>query len=358
MPAARSRPPVAALSGAGAGRRWSQGTPMAFARAVVAALDARGMLAAPVLAAAHIAPDQLAQGTGLSALQFEQLCDAAMRALDDEALGWFERPLPWGSYGMLARASNGAATLGLALARWCRHHGLLTQAITLQLVTQGALAEIRLIERRPLTIDAEFARVSVLRNLHGLACWWIDSRLPLRAARFAHAAPAHAAAYGAMFPGPAEFGAPHTALVFDAAYLKLPQVRDEAALQRMLRRALPLMVVPYRRDRLLVDRLLHLLRSQADQAHTAQSLARQLHVSPRSLHRHLQADGQSLQALKDRVRCERAQLLLRGTTPVAEVAAAVGFVNAKAFSRAFAQWTGLSPSAWRTQALGGAPTGA
>ena len=330
---------------------------MAFVQAVLAAFAARDegsavtqAAIAQVLAAAQITPADLRQHSSVSAQQFERLCDAAMRALDDEALGWFERRLPWGSYGMLARASSGAGTLGLALARWCRQHGLLTESIALQLITQGGVAEIRLVERQPLRVSPEFARVSVLRNLHGLACWWIDSRLPLRAARFTHAAPPHAAAYASMFPGPAEFGAAHTALVFDAAYLKLPVVRGEAELSRMLHRALPLMVVPYRRDRLLVDRLVRILRSQPELAHTADSLARQLHVSVRSLHRQLLAEGESLQALKDRVRRERAQHLLRGPLPVAEVAAAVGFANAKAFSRAFSQWTGLSPQAFRKQA--------
>ena len=100
----------------------------------------------------------------------------------------------------------------------------------------------------------------------------------------------------------------------------------------------------------LVDRLVRILRTQPEVAHTANSLARQLHVSVRSLHRQLLAEGESLQALKDRMRRERAQHLLRGTLPVADVAAAVGFANAKAFSRAFSQWTGLSPQAFRQQA--------
>ena len=38
---------------------------------------------------------------------------------------------------------------------------------------------------------------------------------------------------------------------FDARYLALPLVRDEAALRQMLQRALPLTVRQYRRDRLL-----------------------------------------------------------------------------------------------------------
>ena len=45
--------------------------------------------------------------------------------------------LPWGSYGMLARASLTSPDLGVALKRWCRHHGLLTDDIRLALVERG-----------------------------------------------------------------------------------------------------------------------------------------------------------------------------------------------------------------------------
>ena len=48
----------------------------------------------------------------------------------------FSRRLPWGSYGMLARASISAPSLGLALQRWCRHHGLIADDITLQLTSR------------------------------------------------------------------------------------------------------------------------------------------------------------------------------------------------------------------------------
>ncbi len=67
-----------------------------------------------------------------------------MRELDDEALGWFSRRLPWGSYGMLARASISSPHLGLAMARWCRHHNLLTDDIALQLHHDGPQARIEL----------------------------------------------------------------------------------------------------------------------------------------------------------------------------------------------------------------------
>ena len=79
---------------------------MAFVQAVVQAYQQRGLSPASALATAQIAPEAVQhQHARITALQMELLCAHAMRELDDEALGWFSRRLPWGSYGMLARAS-------------------------------------------------------------------------------------------------------------------------------------------------------------------------------------------------------------------------------------------------------------
>jgi hypothetical protein len=51
-------------------------------------------------------------------------------------------------------------------------------------------------------------------------------------------------------------------LQFDAGYLQLPIRRDETALQHMLDRALLLTVRPYRRDRLLVEKVRQTLAQQ------------------------------------------------------------------------------------------------
>lgn len=324
-------------------------TPWPFVEAVLHAYAARGLDPAPALLAAHIAPD--ANGVWpdrVSALQFERLCAAAMHALDDEAPGWFSRPLPWGSYGLLARASHSAPTLGVALGRWCRHHGLLTRDITLQLTDVGGVAEVRIDEHRAMGAVREFALTSLLRNVHGLACWWVDSAIALQSADFPFAAPAHAEVYDTLFPGPVRFGTPHAALRFDAAYLALPQRRDAAALDQMLRRALPLMVLPYRRDRLLALRVRQRLHERP--THTATTLAAELALSPRSLHRQLAAEGTQLQTLKDEARRAHAtELLLRTQQPMKQVAHAAGFGNDKSFIRAFRSWTGQTPEAFRAR---------
>lgn len=331
-------------------------TPIAFVRAIVLAYERRGMRPDRALAQAQIAPQLLHDDQArITAWQMERISDAAMQELDDEALGWFGRRLPWGSYGMLARASISSPHLGVALARWCRHHGLLADDIALHVSTEGGTATLRITEARDLGALREFCLVSVLRNAHGLACWLVDSRIPLTAAEFAFAAPPHADAYAVLFRGPAAFGAGQTAIHFDARYLSLPLRRDEAALRQMLQHALPLTVLQYRRDRLLVQRVRQLLGAPvAGHAaptlaqHSAESLAALLHVSPRTLHRQLKEEGATLQGLKDEVRRARAvELLHRTQRPIKQVAEAAGFVNEKSFIRAFRGWTGQSPAEFR-----------
>ena len=327
-------------------------TPMAFVQAIVRACERAGLDPGALLQQAQIAPEAVANPDArVTAWQFERLSGLAMQALDDEALGWFHRRLPWGSYGMLARASLSAPTLGLAVARWCRHHALLADDITLALSVQGDTAQITLTEQRDLGDLREFCLVSVLRNIHGLACWFIDSRIALKGAQFPFAAPPHHSAYGVLFSGPTRFGEGPAALRFDARYLQLPLQRDEAALCLMLKRALPLTVLQYRRDRLLVQRVRQALAADPGAPHSAGALAERLHLSPRTLHRQLKDEGASLQALKDEVRRERAiELLHRTDRPIKQVAQAAGFTNDKSFIRAFRGWTGQSPAEFRRSA--------
>ena len=326
-------------------------TPIAFVNAIVEAYRRQGKNPAGVLKLAQIAPAALNRpASRISAAQMECISGAAMQELDDEALGWFERRLPWGSYGMLARASLGAPSLGLALKRWCRHHRLITADITLTLAVTGETATLTLAEQRDLGSLREFCLVSVLRNVHGLACWLIDSRIPLQGAQFPFKAPAHQDVYGVLFSGPTAFDTAPASIRFDARYLALPLRRDEPALQQMLQRALPLTVLQYRRDRLLVQRVRQALSADPARTHSAEDLADLLNVSPRTLHRQLKEEGASLQALKDAVRQGRARdLLLRTTRPIKQVAASAGFQNEKSFIRAFKAWTGLSPAEFRRQ---------
>jgi len=324
-------------------------TPVAFIRAMVEAHRRYGSDPTESLARAGIDPAILENPANrVTAEQMEVMSELSMRALDDEALGWFSQPLPWGSYGMLCRASLSSPNLEVALKRWCRHHRLLTRDILLSLSQSDGVASLSIDIRRPLGELKEFCLVTILRMSLGYACWLIDSRLPLLHAHFPFPAPDHIEVYPLMFCESPRFDAERASIGFDAQYLSLPLRRDENALQTMLKRALPLTVLQYRRDRLLVQRIRQILSAELLSATTADRVAERLNVSVRTLHRQLQDEGATLQQLKDEARRTRAiELLDRSTSSVKQVAHAVGFRNEKSFARAFRDWTGVSPSEYR-----------
>ena len=115
-----------------------------------------GLDPSAALRLAQITPEQLTLPLGhITARQMEVLSGAAMQELDDESLGAYSRKLPWGSYGMLARASLTAPNLGVALKRWCRHHRLLVDDVLLGLAVDDGIATLAIDERRALGADGD-----------------------------------------------------------------------------------------------------------------------------------------------------------------------------------------------------------
>ena len=85
-------------------------------------------------------------------------------------------------------------------------------------------------------------------------------------------------------------------------------------------------------------------------------MARQLHMSPRTLHRRLDEEGSSFRIIKEALRRDLALARLTKTGhSIARVAADLGYADTSAFYRAFTGWTGMSPERYRRQLAGGLP---
>ncbi|SDJ38215.1 helix-turn-helix domain-containing protein [Aliiruegeria lutimaris] len=79
-----------------------------------------------------------------------------------------------------------------------------------------------------------------------------------------------------------------------------------------------------------------------------EAVARLLAIGARSLQRALKAEGTSFRQVRLRFVEERARSLLFGTDmSIEEVGKALGYTEPRSFRRAFNEWTGLSPSAFR-----------
>jgi len=98
----------------------------------------------------------------------------------------------------------------------------------------------------------------------------------------------------------------------------------------------------------LVARAQLLLAAEARTLPGLAELARVLGVSPRTLRRQFEQAGTGYRALLNAARRQRARLLLmRPAVSLGEIADALGFADAAAFSRAFTRWTGESPGRYR-----------
>jgi AraC-like DNA-binding protein len=78
------------------------------------------------------------------------------------------------------------------------------------------------------------------------------------------------------------------------------------------------------------------------------AVAKQLHVSTRTLKRRLAEQGTSFSDILDDMRRQRALLLLENRElAIGEVAARLGYTEVPTVTRAFRRWTGKTPAAYR-----------
>jgi AraC-like DNA-binding protein len=83
------------------------------------------------------------------------------------------------------------------------------------------------------------------------------------------------------------------------------------------------------------------------------SVARELRMTPRTMHRRLAGQGTNFRNLLAQVRRELAERYLGGTSmPLTEIAFLLGFSQVSSFSRAYKRWTGTSPSEARRNHAG------
>jgi AraC-like DNA-binding protein len=309
----------------------------------------RGLDVGAVLAASGIAPGllELPQAR-VSAESYSALWRTVNDVLDDEFFGQDSRRMKVGSFAMLCHGLIHCKTLEQALHRTLRFFDLILDDLHAECRRSGDEARLTL-HPRPGTDVRVFAHETLLIMLHGLMCWLVGRRVPIRVARFAYAEPDYSVEYHAMYSENLEFGRQHTEIVFDAAYLDVAVVQNEKSLKNFLRTAPQSVFLKYKNRQGLAARVRERLKSRPFTRWPGfDDLAAELHLAPSTLRRRLDEEGHSYQGIKDELRRDKAiDLLSHSNANVSEIAIALGFAEPSAFHRAFRKWTGAQPSAYR-----------
>ena len=159
----------------------------------------------------------------------------------------------------------------------------------------------------------------------------------------------HRALYEEHFECPVVFDAPQNLLVFDKADLDEPFLTYNADLLAMVAPQLEAELTERLAHKTIAEQVKGVLkRLIAGQRPGLQDVARQLHLSTRTLQRRLTEEGVTFQQLMQEARRELAQhYLLNSSLELNETAYLLGYEDANSFFRAFHSWEGTSPGEWR-----------
>ena len=250
--------------------------------------------------------------------------------------------------GILAVALVASGSLREVFERIVRYHPVVSDALTLELSREGERYRFRLLQPpgspAPAleAIDA-FAAIYVRTCRNRLGRDYAPLAVYLRRPEPADPTPWHT-----VFRAPLFFGAGEDRLEFaardfdshlDDANPELAE-HNETVLKRTLAQLQPL--TWERKVRAAIEAQL------PDGEPSVERMAQALHLSVRSLQRHLADEGCRFDALLNDCRQNLALQHLRDPQcSLAEVSHLLGFADTSSFNRAFKRWTGMTPGQFR-----------
>lgn len=259
------------------------------------------------------------------------------------------------------------------------HHGILGHA----LLACGSLRQmLRMVERYTVAIGSPFhfrlrqeGAVAVLRcwdaatvgKLHEMI---VEEVLALFAEempgaghpvlrpleiRIDYPAPAHRPMYEQLFPCPIVFEADHVEFVLARATLDEPLQLSNAEIRRVCQQRCEATLSRMGLAGGIVDRVRSELLARRGRFPDLDAVAREIHVSSRTLRRKLRQEGTSFREVLGEVRKNLAlDYLERSSLGMNEIALLLGYDNAANFSCAFRRWIGNAPGRYRATRSGAA----
>ncbi|WP_246388717.1 AraC family transcriptional regulator [Microvirga mediterraneensis] len=167
------------------------------------------------------------------------------------------------------------------------------------------------------------------------------------------AAPADQEPYRRHFRAPVRFNQESATLVFPARDLDRRIDGADPMVREVLEERIRQMKIAQGCE--FSDDIRRLLRTRLTRTRcSAEDIAETLAMHRRTLSRRLKDSGMGYRAIANEIRFEIARQLLQDTeVPLGQIAAALGYSEASAFTRAFRRWSGRTPKAWRADGRSG-----
>jgi AraC-like DNA-binding protein len=337
------------------GTRQTPPTVTGFAvKCAIAALRRRGSDPGPVLRRAGLAETDLdASRRRLSATAQADFLEYAALALNDRVFGLHlaEQSNPR-EVGLLFYAMSAAENVSDALNLLMRYCRIVNESVRLKLVRQpdGLIVEPRFfgVSRHRMRQNAEFQFAIVVKSIRQMAG---RNVCPTRVA-CAHGRAAEVKELESFFGCPVDCAAPVDQLVFSNETLALPLVTEDPHLLETLR---PFCEEAARARNTAQGSMRSAVENETQRLllhgrARAETGAKALGVSPRTLSRRLADEGTNFADVVDSVRRSLAnQYLHESDFTLGQIGWLLGYEGATSFHHAFKRWTGRSPSLARSE---------
>jgi AraC-like DNA-binding protein len=271
-----------------------------------------------------------------------------LRTTNDELLGLGPKPVPVGTFRLLAFALCSAPNLATALERLGECRSALP-GIPAVFVSSSDGATTLAIDIAGFTEPLDLLADVLLALTHRAINWAIRRPLCLQRVDLPHSRPRGNTDYHVMFGAPVEFSASRAALIFDSAALSEPIVRDQEDVEKFLRDSPSGMIAQFDFYSSHSDRVRRIIEARLGGRHcTADEIAAGVGMSRQTLRRRLREENTSVTDIKEDVLREAAMAsLAKGDETVAALSDRLGFSEPSAFTRAFRRWTGGPPTSYR-----------
>ncbi|GAA6150666.1 AraC family transcriptional regulator [Pseudoteredinibacter isoporae] len=323
-----------------------------FIRAPLRQAAELGIDTAELLNELDISADIFAQDSAVvHAEQYVRLVQKLRELSGDEYWGLTGQRCKLGYFALMARYLLQFDSLKGMLNECCRFQNTTRVEWQFSLVQEEGRVGFLLKRAQGYEKVSVFLMEFITVCIHRMMCWLTDTRIPILENHFAYPAPENQRAYELLFPERRVFNSDVNGFYIDAQYLSLPRVRDWTETRSFLQNApAGLMVIPGSDNSYTAQIKAILLQTIGKEGPVPdfERVAEKLNVSTATLRRKLRSENTSYQQLKDTMRRDIAiDKLVRESTAISEIGLQLGFVESSSFTRAFKQWTGVSPQEYR-----------
>lgn len=282
----------------------------------------------------------------IDAQKLAKLAELVWAKLDDESTGYAQSPLRLGFFKMLCNACISCKNLREVVFQSCDFFRIVSDEYHFRLEEKGKTAELILSHHSHNSSDYFMVCLTVV--LTRFYARLIGEELKLVNIIFGFKPFCSSKYLTSMFSCDVSFGANETVIRFPAHYLTRVPSLTLAQLDQLVAGAPQTLLFKYRGERNFVELVKKQLLLAENLGCTSQhNIAGALNISTITLSRKLKAYGTTFMTVKDGLRKYESINLMKQHKSILEITELLGFSEPSAFSRAFSNWTGVSPKVYR-----------